>query len=144
MTEHDLHQFMAQSKLAVLSTTGDDGRPQSALVGVAVTPKLEFIFDTLKSSRKYPNLIARPACSFVIGWEGAQTVQYEGEAEELRPPDLEICQEAYFKVWTEGTSRLNWPGIVYFRIRPHWVRFSDFGENPPNIVTFRFPPSQFN
>jgi hypothetical protein len=50
------------------------------------TPKPEIIFDTVPSSRKYPNLIARPVCSFVVGWAGEQTVQFEGHATE--PNDL--------------------------------------------------------
>ena len=67
MTESDLHRFLLQCKLGVLGTIGGANMPQSALVGIAVTDNLEIIFDTLKSSRKYPNLIDRPACSFVIG-----------------------------------------------------------------------------
>jgi hypothetical protein len=63
MTQVDLHRLIAQCKLAVLSTLTETGAPQSALVGIAVTP----------------NLIARCRCSFVIGWPGYQTVQYEAK-----------------------------------------------------------------
>jgi hypothetical protein len=80
-------------------------------------PAFEIIFDTVKSSRKYPNLIARHRCSFVIGWAGEQTVQYEGEA------------------------RLTWPGIVYFVVRPKWIRYSDFDQTPPLIREFTFDSS---
>jgi hypothetical protein len=45
-------------------------RRQARLVGIAITAQLEIIFDTVRSSRKYPNLIARPDCSFVVGWTG--------------------------------------------------------------------------
>ena len=31
---------------------------------------------------------------------------------------------------------LSWPGIVYFRVRPTWIRFSDFSKDPPTIVEF--------
>ena len=90
MTEADLYSFLAKQKLGVLGTIGPSGAPQSALVGIAATDEFEIVFDTVKHSRKYPNLIARPACSFVIGGWGAgeQTVQFEGEAEELKSPDL--------------------------------------------------------
>ena len=77
MDEAGIYAFMAQHKLGVLSTSSDTGSPQSAVVGIAVTAQLEIIFDTVNTTRKYPNLIARPACSFVV-WDGAQTVQYEG------------------------------------------------------------------
>ena len=138
MTEADLYKFLAQCKLGVLATLGEASVPQSALVGIAVTQDLELIFDTLKSSRKYPNLITRPACSFVIGWTGEQTVQYEGRAEELHGSELERCQDVYFRAWTECRSHLSWPGIVYFVVRPLWIRYSDFDQNPPLIDEFTF------
>jgi pyridoxine/pyridoxamine 5'-phosphate oxidase len=141
MTEADLYDFMTKHRLGVLGTICQTGAPQSALVGIAITPRLEIVFDTVKSSRKYQNLIARPACTFVIGgWgSGEQTVQYEGDAEELKPPELARYQETYFKAWPDGPARMSWPGIVYFVVRPTWIRYSDFDQNPPLIreVTFR-------
>jgi len=122
----------------VLSTCGAQATPQSALVGIAVTPKLELIFDTVKSSRKYPNLVARPDCSFVIGWAGDQTLQYEGEAVKLREPDLKHYQSIYFETWPECRGHLAWPNIVYFVVRPKWIRYSDYGKNPPLIEEFTF------
>ncbi len=138
MTEADLYSFIAQCKLGVLSTVAATGTPQSALVGIAVSPNLEIVFDTLNSSRKYPNLIARPRCSFVVGWAGEQTVQYEGEAAELTGAELQRCQEVYFRAWPDGLVRLAWPGIVYFVVRPTWIRYSDFDQNPPLIQEFMF------
>ena len=136
MTEADLYNFIAQSRLGVLGTVADGNVPQSALVGIAVTKDLEIIFDTLKSSRKYPNLIARPACSFAIGWAGEQTVQYEGVAEEISGAALEQRQQVYFETWPECRSHLSWAGIVYFVVRPRWIRYSDYDQNPPLIQEF--------
>jgi hypothetical protein len=138
MTKSDLHGFLSKQKLGVLSTTGGANAPQSALVGIAVTTELEIVFDTVKMSRKYPNLVARPQCSFVIGWAGEQTAQYEGLAEELRGADLKRCQEVYFRAWPDCLSHLSWPGIVYFVVRPTWIRYSDFDQNPPLIQEFQF------
>ena len=125
-------------KLGVLSSIFSSDTPQSALVGIAVSPQLEIIFDTVKASRKYPNLIARPSCSFVVGWEGEQTAQYEGEAHELHGAELERCQQIYFNVWKDGPARMNWPGIVYFVVKPIWIRYSDFDQDPPLIQEFDF------
>ena len=138
MNESDLYGFLLQWKLGVLGTIGPDGAPQSALMGIAVTRQLEIVFDTVKSSRKYPNLVARPACSFVIGgWNGPeQTVQYEGIAEELRSPELERYQQIYFAAWPDGPARMKWTGIVYFVVRPRWIRYSDFDQSPPIIREF--------
>jgi pyridoxine/pyridoxamine 5'-phosphate oxidase len=138
VTYVDLFHFVAKSKLGVLSSIDFSGKPQSALVGFAVTEKLEIIFDTVKSSRKYSNLIARPECAFVFGWSGEQTVQYEGIAEELAGESLRRYQDIYFRVWPDGPARLSWPGIVYFVVRPTWVRYSDFDQSPPLIQEFSF------
>jgi hypothetical protein len=32
---------------------------------------------------------------------------------------------------------MSWPGIVYFVVRPAWIRYSDFDQSPPLI---REPP----
>jgi pyridoxine/pyridoxamine 5'-phosphate oxidase len=136
MKTRDIYDFMARCKLGVLGTTGPEGHPQSTLVGIAVTPDLEIIFDTVKSSRKYGNLIARPHCSFAIGWKGEQTVQYEGVANELAGSDLPHYQELYFAVWPECRAHLSWPGITHFVVRPRWLRYSDFDQTPPLIQVF--------
>ena len=78
ITKSDLYSFIADCKLGVISTLSSSGKVESALVGIAVTEHLEIIFDTVKSSRKYSNLISNPACSLVAGWAGEQTVQYDG------------------------------------------------------------------
>src|SRR3984885_12207462 len=88
MDKTTLHSFMARFRYGVVSSTSIAGTPQSALVGIATTPELEIVFDTVKSSRKYPNLIERPSCSFVVGWEGEQTVQFEGLATEPQDDEL--------------------------------------------------------
>jgi len=146
MTEADLYAFLATHRLGILGTIGPRGTPQSALVGIATTPQLEIIFDTVASSRKYPNLVARPACSFVIGgWGPAeQTLQFEGQAEELKSPKLERCQAIYFNFWPDGPARMSWPGIVYFVVRPTWIRYSDFDRNPALIREFTFPSDHAN
>jgi pyridoxine/pyridoxamine 5'-phosphate oxidase len=138
MRESDLYHFIAQGKLGVLSSVAPSGAPQSALVGIAVTEDLRILFDTVKTSRKYGNLKARPTCSFVFGWTGEQTVQYEGIAEELDGTQLRRYQEIYFQTWPDGLSRIQWPGIVYFLVKPKWIRYSDFDKNPPLILEFTF------
>jgi len=135
-----LHSFMARFRYGVVSSTSKAGAPQSALVGIATTPDLEIVFDTVKSSRKYSNLIQRPACSFVIGgWDGEQTVQFEGLAIEPEGDDLRRYQQAYFAVRPDGPARMSWPGITWFVVRPRWIRFSDFDQNPPRIEEKIFP-----
>jgi Pyridoxamine 5'-phosphate oxidase len=138
MTKADIYEFIAKQKLGVLGSISADGLPQSALVGIAVTPELEIIFDTVKSSRKFGNLLGNPRCSFVIGWAGEITVQYEGAAFQPDRTALAHYQQIYFTNWPDGPARLSWPGITYFVVRPVWVRYSDFDQNPPLVREFTF------
>jgi pyridoxine/pyridoxamine 5'-phosphate oxidase len=138
MTKERLFAFIKEHKLGVLSTIGPTGAPQSALVGIGVTAELEIVFDTLKSSRKYGNLIANPAAAFVVGWAGEATLQFEGMAEEPLGKELERCQAAYFAALPDGPSRLSLPEICYFVVKPKWIRFSDYGETPALIEEFKF------
>ena len=136
MERSGLYSFMIQQKYGVVSSISAAGMPQSALVGIATTPDLEIIFDTVKTSRKYPNLIGRPTCSFVVGWSGEQTVQLEGSAIEPKGPDLEYYQQIYFAAWPECRAHLAWPGIAYLVVRPRWIRYSDYDQRPPLIEEF--------
>lgn len=139
MNQADLCRFMARCRYGVVSSIGSDGTPQSALVGIAVTPELEIVFDTVKSSRKYGNLVAHPSCSFVVGgWSGEQTVQYEGIASEPEGEELLRYQQSYFAAWPECVAHMNWPGIAYFMVHARWVRYSDFDQSPPLIEEMRF------
>jgi pyridoxine/pyridoxamine 5'-phosphate oxidase len=131
---------MAGQKLGVLGTISQDGSPQSALVGIAVTPELEIIFDTVASSRKYANLMANPAASFVIGLSDRPevTVQLEGVARKPDGAELARYQQVYFEAYPDGPDRMSWPGIAYFVVRPKWIRYSDYDQRPPLIEELSF------
>ena len=116
--------------------------PQAAIVGIAVAERLELVFDTLASSRKAANLRANPRMAFVIGgWNDGdpRTVQYEGVPDLPSGPELEMLQRVYFAAFPDGPTRLSWPGITYVRVKPTWIRFSDFRSEPPVIAEQSFP-----
>jgi len=136
--DRGIHAFISKHRYAVLSSLAKNATPQSALIGIAVSPKLEIIFDTVKSSRKYPNLIGNPRCSLVIGWENEQTLQYEGIAGEPTGEELSRYQKIYFATWPDGPARLSWPGLTHFVVRPTWLRYSDFNQSPPQISELTF------
>ena len=48
--------------------------------------------------------------------------------------ELERIRECYFVAYPDGRDRLAWQGIQHVRVRPDWVRFSDFRSDPPRIV----------
>ena len=139
MKTSQLLEFIRTQRLAVETSVGPGGAPQAALVGIAVTDALELVFDTLATTRKVANLRRNPRVAFVIGgWADGdeRTVQYEGIAEEPQSQELPKIKAAYFKTWPESRSHETWPGLIYVRVRPTWIRFSDFNQDPPTIVDF--------
>lgn len=139
MTRRELLHFMRNHRLAVEASCAPEGGAQAALVGIAVTDAFEIVFDTLATTRKARNLRASPGAAFVLGgWDPAdeRTVQFEGIADEPVGAELERVKTAYFAAWPDGRERASWPGITYFRVRPSWIRFSDFNRAPPEIVEF--------
>ena len=129
MTTEFLYNFISKNKYAVLSTVTKDNHPEAAVVGIAVTPDLVIIFDTVSTSRKYKNLIENPSIAFVIGWDNEQTIQYEGIAKIPTPEELDQLLETYFRVFPDGRERKEtWKDIAYFYVEPKWIRYSDFGE----------------
>ena len=138
MTSQQLFRFIAKHKLAALATISPSGEPQAAVVGFAITAELEIVFDTVKTSRKFQNLSANPRIAFVIGGEDEITVQYEGEAEELRSAGDEKYFQTYFEKWPDGRERAKWPGIVHFKVRPEWIRYSDFNKDSFEISELKF------
>ena len=138
MTKADLYHFISKRKLGVLGYLSSQGAPRSALVGIAVTPELEIVFDTVSSSRKYRRSVANPAASFVIGWEGEVTVQYRRTCLPAHRRGPGRYQQIYFTAWPDGPERLSWPGLVHFVVSPRWIRYSDYDRRPPLIEEFTF------
>jgi pyridoxine/pyridoxamine 5'-phosphate oxidase len=134
MTRADLVAFLRRHKLAVVATSSATGNPQAAVVGFAVSDALELVFDTLADTRKAVNLRARPDVAVVIGWDEEQTVQLEGVADFPTGAELERLKPIYYAAYPDGPSRLSWPGLVYVRVRPRWLRYSDFRVAPARIV----------
>ena len=129
--------FLRGERLAVQASTAANGTPQAAVVGFAVTDSFELVFDTLASTRKAQNLRRNSTIAFVIGGLGdgdERTVQYEGVADEPAGEELDRLKEAYYSVFPDGPSRASWPGLIYVRVRPTWLRFSDYNVDPPEII----------
>jgi len=126
MDRSELVTFIHKRGLAVVATRGPDGAPQAALVGVAATDQAEIIFDTSASSRRYRNVQANPDVALVVGWDDEVTVQCEGRADILTGVERSRCLRAYFDQYPDGRRRAQDPDIVHVRIRPHWVRYSDY------------------
>ena len=139
MTARDLLDFLRQHRLAVEASVSASGDAQAAVVGIAVTDRFEIVFDTVSSTRKAANLRQNPKLALVIGGLLAgdeRTVQYEGVADEPSGEELERLKQVYYEAYPDGPSRLSWPGLMYVRVRPTWIRYSNYLVEPPQIVEF--------
>ena len=137
-SESDLVDYIRSARLAIVSSLGSGGGPQSALVGIGVTDDLNIIFDTTTDTRKHANLTRDPRVSVVVAGPSEQTLQYEGLAAPVstsRPEDLAI-REAYYLSWPDGRQRLVWPNLASWRIKPTWARYSDYARGPLIVQFF--------
>ena len=134
----ELYAFIRRRHHAVVASRAADGAPQSALVGIAVAPSLDIYFDTQGFTRKAVNLRADPRISLVIGWDDEQSLQLEGLADEPKGAELAALKTVYYGVFPDGPSRESWPQITWFRVRPRWIRLSDFNraQDPVREWTF--------
>jgi len=139
MTRAELLRFMRGHTLAVQSSVSPSGAPQAAVVGFVVTDDFEVFFDTIDTTRKVRNLRRNPKIAFGIGGltnGDERTAQYEGAADEPSGVELQRLKEIYFRVFPDGRERQSWPGLIYVRAKPTWIRYSDFNQAPPEIVEF--------
>jgi general stress protein 26 len=139
MSPVELLALIRRYRLAVVSTVAPDGAPQGAVVGFAISDDLEIVFDTLASTHKFQNLKRDARVALVIGWDDELTLQIEGTADFPAGDDLQRMQACYFTVFPDGRDRLTWPGITHVRVRPSWIRVSDFKYNPARIVEMGLP-----
>jgi hypothetical protein len=142
MTKTQLLRFMREHPLAVQSSVSAGGAPQAAVVGVAVTDDFELVFDTLAQTRKAQNLHGNNRIAFVLGGTAAgedRTVQYEGIADQPAGAELDRLTKIYYGVFPDGPERLSWPGLIYVRAKPTWIRYSDFRPDSRVIVELSGP-----
>jgi len=137
LTRAALLEFIRSRRYAVESTVHASGAPQSAIVGVAVSDQFEIVFDTVATSRKGMNLRSRAGIAIAIGsleGDDERTVQIEGTADEPGGADRARLVDLYLGVFPDGRERQAWPGLIYVRVTPRWLRYSNFNVDPPEIV----------
>jgi hypothetical protein len=134
-------EYVRTHRYAVEATVSAADLPQAAVVGIAIDDDFGIVFDTLSDSRKAANLRAHAEIAFVIGGlaDGEErSVQIEGVAFEPVGAELKAARELYFTRFPDGRGRLAWPGLIHLRMKPRWLRYSDFRRSPPEIVEYDF------
>lgn len=132
-------EFMKQHRLAVISTVSPLSLPESAVVGIAVKDDFELHIATFAQSRKLFNIKQNSQVALVIGWEHGKTVQVEGRAEELTDP-AEIKEIEWEELGNMPTvaKYIKKEHVVFLKIKPKWLKYSDFSTEPWQIEELRF------
>lgn len=141
MERDEVLQFMRMHSLGIQASVSAKNSPQAAVVGFVVTDEFEIVFDTLATTRKAANLRQNSHCAFVVGGLQAgdeRSVQYEGIADEPAGDELERVKNLYFARFPDGRDRQHWRGLIYVRIKPVWLRYSDWNQSPPLTLEFEF------
>jgi len=108
-----------------MACNGPDG-VRAALMNIAVTPELEIVFETTCYTRKFASLERDPRIALVIGWDGQETLQYEGMATRPDGRRLELARDTFVAAFPRKAPDEHWPGNSYFLVRPCWLRFSSY------------------
>lgn len=134
-----IYDFIHKHQIAVLSTIHENNTPESAVVEFGETEELEIIFDTIHPSyRKYKNLMVNSAVALVIGWDDDITVQYEGNAKEIKAREKEKYKKIYFSKNPQASKWDSNPEIKYFKVSPMWIRYSDYSKRPYKVIELKF------
>jgi general stress protein 26 len=147
MTKEDrtILDFLRTQPMATISTIPPGSlQPESALIAFTQTDELEIIFETFAHTRKWDNLQQNPHISLVIGWDTKRylTVQYEGVATLAADDEqAESYIQAFLTKDTPCTEKfLRDKRVRLFKIRPTWIRYSDYTRETPSIVERAYEP----
>ncbi len=126
LSKEDAYAFLNSTGFGAVATVSARGAPEAAAINFAVTKDLELVFETIQTTRKCINLRNDPRVAIVC-WRGDETLQYEGIADEPQETALEELLETFFAVQPEARGHRGWPGLIYVRLRPRWLRWSRYG-----------------
>lgn len=136
MSREELLAFARRHRFAAVATASSSGEPQVAIVRFVATDAFEVLFDTTDATRKAANLRLNARIAVAIGWDENQTIQIEGLADEPVGQDLQRLRDTYSNTYPDYfRTRQAVRDLTYFRVRPTWVRYSDFRQNPADIIT---------
>lgn len=121
-------EFVRAAELAVLATASPAGKPEAALLGVAVTESGELVVDIARSARKLANIERNNQVAVVIGWADDVSIQVEGHIRLVAGEERRGYEQVYLARFPG--SRVADPGFAVAVITPQWVRSYDAGSDP--------------
>lgn len=93
LTKEDVHHFIRQNKLAVLSTVDDQGFPHAAPIYYITDEQYNFYFMTATQTSKHSNILSHSHVSLtIVNMEENTTLQVKGEAAECPTKITDVLQ----------------------------------------------------
>ena len=130
-------KLLENNRFGVIATypTELDRAPESAVVAISYTLNLEIVFGSFNTTRKNKNLERNSKISIVVGWDNTlkQTLQMEGEAFKILGAERIKLEEAHCQRNIESNHFRNDQRQEYFKIKPYWIRYSDFSKDPQEV-----------
>jgi general stress protein 26 len=114
--------------MGVVATASPSGKPEAALVGIAVTDRGELVFDTPSGARKVANIERNDRVAVVIGWDDGVSVQVEGTARVVNDDERAGYERIYASQFPG--SRVTDPSFAVAVLTPNWVRRYDATSDP--------------
>ncbi|GAB3889331.1 pyridoxamine 5'-phosphate oxidase family protein [Kibdelosporangium lantanae] len=128
--------FARTAGLAVLATASPSGKPEAALVGIAVSDAGELVLDTPNTARKLANIAENDQVAVVIGWADGVSVQVEGRIRVVTGDE----RRTYERIYTDRFpgSRVADPGFTVAVVTPEWGQRYDATTNPARVEPIDF------
>ncbi len=131
--------FLLSHRFSVVATVTAEGDPECAKVEYFLLEGgLDLVFRTQRDSRKYQNIIHHPTVALEIGDLDTDTVQYEGVAEEFLGVFSKRDSVAIASRSRKSRVIYDEDDIVYFVVRPTWVRYTNVATRPWKQLEINF------
>jgi uncharacterized pyridoxamine 5'-phosphate oxidase family protein len=124
----DFVEFVRAAGMGVVATASPSGKPEAALVGIAVSDCGELIFDAPAGARKLTNIERNDRVAAVIGWNDGVSVQVEGTARVVNNDERRRYERLYASQFPG--SRVTHTSFEVAVVTPDWVRRYDATSDP--------------
>ncbi|MEK7527540.1 MAG: pyridoxamine 5'-phosphate oxidase family protein [Patescibacteria group bacterium] len=126
-------EFVKKQSLATLATADKKGKPESAVMAIAVTDSNEILMSTEPNTRKMKNLSINPLSSILVGGLDSPSVQLDGETIIASGSMAEGVKNQILAIHPETKDYLSTTSI-FLRFVPKWLRYS----NPPEVLEINY------
>lgn len=135
MTLDNVKDFLEAFETCVIATVGSSQRPEAATVGFSVDDDFKFVIASNQSTRKAQNIAENDQVALVVGFDGSQTLQLEGNAIPLDEKDDADRIQLHFNKVPGARKYADESGQKYYLITPTWLRFTDYTQADPIFET---------